>query len=185
MDWKRNVGLWVSLQKYQVRTAYAPVWNSIWTLLEFHCTVLTHWGRDKITNVFSWMKIYEFRLIFHWRLFLMVQSAISSIGSNNSLVSTRWRAFIRTNDGKFTDVYMRHSMSKYHRAGTRRKTGNCQDVQFVVTGGTGGRHRFVMTPTLISLVVLEFVRIQGLILLLWHGAKPSSKPMLGYCYLDP
>ena len=41
---------------------------------------LTHWGRDKIaafsqtthSNAFSWMKILEFRLKFHWSLFLRV-----------------------------------------------------------------------------------------------------------------
>ena len=40
--------------------------------------LLTHWGRDKmaanflttISNAFSWMKIYEFRLRFHWGLFV-------------------------------------------------------------------------------------------------------------------
>ena len=45
---------------------------------------LTHWGRDKmaaisqttLSNAFSWMKISEFRLKFHWRLFLMVQLTI-------------------------------------------------------------------------------------------------------------
>ena len=41
---------------------------------------LTHWGRDKmdaisqttLSNAFSWMKILEFRLKFHWSLFLRV-----------------------------------------------------------------------------------------------------------------
>ena len=41
---------------------------------------LTHWGRDKmdaifqmtLSNAFSWMKMYEFWLKFHWRLFLRV-----------------------------------------------------------------------------------------------------------------
>ena len=45
---------------------------------------LTHWGRDKMaaifqttfTNGFSWMKIYEFRLTFHWSLFIGVQLTI-------------------------------------------------------------------------------------------------------------
>ena len=45
---------------------------------------LTHWGRDKMaaisqtmfSNVFSWMEIYEFRLKFHWSLFLRVQLTI-------------------------------------------------------------------------------------------------------------
>ena len=49
--------------------------------------VLTHWGiwgRDKMaaisqttfSNGFSWMKIYEFQLKFHWSLFLRVQLTI-------------------------------------------------------------------------------------------------------------
>ena len=41
---------------------------------------LTHWGRDKmddisqttLSNAFLWMKMLEFRLIFHWSLFLRV-----------------------------------------------------------------------------------------------------------------
>ena len=44
-------------------------------------TSLTHWGRDKmaaiiqttLSNAFSWMKMLEFRLKFHWSLFLRVQ----------------------------------------------------------------------------------------------------------------
>ena len=42
---------------------------------------LTHWGWDKMANIFqttfsnafSWMKTYEFLLKFHWSLFLRVQ----------------------------------------------------------------------------------------------------------------
>ena len=45
---------------------------------------LTHWGRDKMdaisqttfSSAFSWMKMFEFRLKFHWSLFLMVQLTI-------------------------------------------------------------------------------------------------------------
>ena len=45
---------------------------------------LTHWGRDKMdatsqttfSSAFSWMKMYEFRLKFHWILFLRVQLTI-------------------------------------------------------------------------------------------------------------
>ena len=41
---------------------------------------LTHWGRDKmaavsqttLSDAFSWMKMLEFRLRFHWSLFLRV-----------------------------------------------------------------------------------------------------------------
>ena len=45
--------------------------------------LLTHWGRDKMaaiiqtfSNGFSWMKMYQFRLKFHWSLFLGVQLLI-------------------------------------------------------------------------------------------------------------
>ena len=42
---------------------------------------LTHWGRDKmatifqtpLSNAFSWKKMFEFRLKFHWSLFPMYQ----------------------------------------------------------------------------------------------------------------
>ena len=45
---------------------------------------LTHWGRDKIdailqmmfSNAISWKKMFEFRLKFHWSLFLKVQLTI-------------------------------------------------------------------------------------------------------------
>ena len=35
----------------------------------------------------------------------------STIGSDNGLAPTRHQAIIWTNDGKFTDEYMRHSTS--------------------------------------------------------------------------
>ena len=45
---------------------------------------LTHWGRDKMDAIsqttfwsaFSWMKMFELRLKFHWSLFLRVQLTI-------------------------------------------------------------------------------------------------------------
>ena len=45
---------------------------------------LTHWGRDKmdavsqatLSNAFSWTEMLEFRLRFHWILFLRVQLPI-------------------------------------------------------------------------------------------------------------
>ena len=50
----------------------------------WHNVHLTHWGRDKMDAIsqttfssgFSWMKIFEFRLKFHWSLFLRVQLTI-------------------------------------------------------------------------------------------------------------
>ena len=46
--------------------------------------ILTHWGRDKmaaisqttLSNPFSWMKIFEFRITFHWSLLLWFQLTI-------------------------------------------------------------------------------------------------------------
>ena len=46
--------------------------------------LLTHWGRDKMVAIFqttflkafSWMKMYKFRLRFHWSLFLRAQLTI-------------------------------------------------------------------------------------------------------------
>ena len=56
-------------------------WLSYLTLL---IDRLTHWGRYKMdaisqttcSSAFSWMKMFEFRLKFHWRLFLRVQFTI-------------------------------------------------------------------------------------------------------------
>ena len=64
-----------------------------WSRVFMHWTVictqpmvaLTHWGWDKMatifqttfSNAFSWMKMYEFRLRFHWSLFLRFQLTIS------------------------------------------------------------------------------------------------------------
>ena len=61
-----------------------------------------------ISNVFSWMKMYEFCVRFHWSLFLRFELIYSSIGSDYGLAPTRWQAIIWTNDGKKTDAYMRH-----------------------------------------------------------------------------
>ena len=46
--------------------------------------LLTHWGRDKMAAIsqttfqdaFSWMKMHEFRLRFHWSLFLRFELTI-------------------------------------------------------------------------------------------------------------
>ena len=69
------------------RTSDHPVLELLnrYSLIESsHYNSLTHWGRDKMaaifqttsSNAFSWMKMYEFRLKFHWSLFLRVQLTI-------------------------------------------------------------------------------------------------------------
>ena len=56
------------------------------------------------------MKMYEFRLFIEF----CSQGSnyqYSSIGSDNGLAPARRQAIIWTNDGLFTDAYMRHSAS--------------------------------------------------------------------------
>ena len=72
-----------------------------------------HFADDIFKCVFSWMKMYEFRLGFNWRLFLnfLTNWQFSSIGSDNGLVPTGRQAIIWTNVGLFTDAYVRRSAS--------------------------------------------------------------------------
>ena len=65
------------------------LWHSL-DLVKFHRVpkllfcILTHWGRGKMAAIFqttfstsfSWLKMYEFRLRFHWNLFPRVQLTI-------------------------------------------------------------------------------------------------------------
>ena len=59
-------------------------WNRSLVLVGAIITHLTHWGREKMaaisqttfSNAFSWMKMDEFRLKFHWSLFLRCQLTI-------------------------------------------------------------------------------------------------------------
>ena len=53
----------------------------------------------------------EFRLKFHWSLFLRVQLKYSIIGADNGLAPSRRQAIFWTNNGKLTDAYIRHSAS--------------------------------------------------------------------------
>ena len=54
------------------------------SLFSIQHLALTHWGRDKMdaisqttfSSAFSWKKMLEFRLYFHWNMFLRVQLSI-------------------------------------------------------------------------------------------------------------
>ena len=67
-----------ALLTYRTYTAHRLIHDLVMTGWHRH---LTHWGRDKMdaisqttfSNAFPWMKIFEFRLKFHWSLFLRVQ----------------------------------------------------------------------------------------------------------------
>ena len=58
--------------------------NNILAAMCLPSPLLTHWGRDKmdaisqttIWNEFSWMKVYNFCLKFHWSLFLRFELTI-------------------------------------------------------------------------------------------------------------
>ena len=60
---------------------YQPISSTFISMLDMN---LTHWGRDKMaaisqttfSSAFSWMKMFELRLKFHWSLFLRVQLTI-------------------------------------------------------------------------------------------------------------
>ena len=77
--------------------SYFTMVNPIW---------LTHWGQDEMAAIFQTtysnacflMKMYKFRLRFHWSLFPSVQSTKSNIGSDNGLAPNRRQAIIWTND---------------------------------------------------------------------------------------
>ena len=75
--WQQRLLLWSTNQTHQR-------WHHINSYISVAARNLTHWGRDQIdaisqttfSNAFSWMKMYEFRLRFHWSLFPRVQLTI-------------------------------------------------------------------------------------------------------------
>ena len=83
---------------------------------------LTHWGRVKLdailqtaySSAFSWMKMFEFRLRFHWIWFMRVYLSYTTIGSDNDLAPTRRQAIICTNDGPgYRRIYASHNDSSH------------------------------------------------------------------------
>ena len=72
-----------------------------------HILCLTRWGRDKMdailqmtfSTAFLWMKMFEFRLQFHWNLYQRVQLIILQLGSDKGLAPSRRQAIIWTKDG--------------------------------------------------------------------------------------
>ena len=78
----RNVANWDTIAQEHFSCCFG---NQI-LVINVQCIFwrLTHWGRDKMpaisqtafSNAFSWMKMYEFRIKFHWSLFPRVQLMI-------------------------------------------------------------------------------------------------------------
>ena len=83
-------GQWYSALMFPLFTAWTSCWTNNrvetpWPLRDVTVMLaLKYWGRDKMaaifqttfSNGFSWMKMYGFRLTFHWSLFLGVQFTI-------------------------------------------------------------------------------------------------------------
>ena len=78
MKWENKIDHNGKLECGQVaRCVYPLIFESI-------TYQLTHWGRDKMVDIFqttfsngfSWMNLHELRLKFHWSLFLAVQLTI-------------------------------------------------------------------------------------------------------------
>ena len=79
-----GVCLLTAIAPYMLRNQHTQWWWPSSVLLHIQNQYLTHWDRDKMaailqttfSNTFSWMKIYEFWLRFHWSLILRVQLTI-------------------------------------------------------------------------------------------------------------
>ena len=92
---------------------------SYWKWLGWWTYIISYWGRDKIaaisetacSNAFSWMKMMELRFKFAEICSQESNQQYPSIGSDNGLAPSRRQAIIWTNDGYFTDAYLRHSAS--------------------------------------------------------------------------
>ena len=75
--------IWMKIENFSFKQMLLKMSSRKWRPFCLSLNVLTHWGRDKMSaisqtifsNAFSWMEMYEFRLIF-WGLFLGVQLTI-------------------------------------------------------------------------------------------------------------
>ena len=75
----------IGVQTFSFKKMHLKMSSAKWCPFCPGLIVLTHWGRDKkdaisqttFSSAFSWMKMHEFRLIFHWSLFLRGPLTIS------------------------------------------------------------------------------------------------------------
>ena len=86
--WVQTTYIWEWTSPSKIQLSKACILKMRDAYFECLKKILTHWGRDKMaaicqttfSNVFSWMKMYEFRLKFHWSLFLAFGLTISHHG---------------------------------------------------------------------------------------------------------
>ena len=87
--WVLSAPDWPHVGPMNLAIRVSLIWVWKWLILRLHLhlprtTDLTHWGRDKmafisqttLSNAFSLIKMYEFRLRFHWNLFPRIQLII-------------------------------------------------------------------------------------------------------------
>ena len=75
-DWKNSPIVWKGMEL----SRRALNFIRLQAMLACNLECFTHWGRDKMdaisqttfSSTFSWMKMFEFRLKFHWSLLLRV-----------------------------------------------------------------------------------------------------------------
>ena len=80
----RNAGWAMRPGLMEILSVTVSSWTFVYCNPQVMPMVLTHWGRDKIdaislttfSNGFSWIKMYDFRLKFHWIFFLAVKLTI-------------------------------------------------------------------------------------------------------------
>ena len=95
--WNIQLFMWAA-GTYHLILEHQKNWHSFW---------LIHWDRDKMTAIFlptfwkafSWIKMLELRLTFHWILFLMIHLIISQYWFRYGSASGRRLVIISTNDG--------------------------------------------------------------------------------------
>ena len=74
----------IEIHTFSFKKMYLKMSSGNWQPSCPGLNVLTYWGRDNmaaisqttLSNTFSWMKMLQFRLKFHWNLFLRVQLII-------------------------------------------------------------------------------------------------------------
>ena len=123
--------------------------------LPFHSArnALTHWGRDKMaaifqttfSNGFSWMKMYEFRLTFHWSLFQ--KGPINNIPTLVQI--TVWR---RSGDKPLSEPMMVSLLT--HICVTRPQLIKCKSATYMTTAW-----RFWLNGVLLFLCMCRTVHV--------------------------
>ena len=105
---------WIAIENFSIKEMHLKMPSAKWRLFGLGLDELTHWGRDKMdavfqttfSNGFSWMKIYEFRLSFHWSLFLRVQLTIHYL---NQHWFVYWRIYASLGINELTQIWQYHN----------------------------------------------------------------------------